>query len=167
MRCDMKGKYSLVLLLTAAWWISINVPWVQMGERTLTGGELAPVLNLAPAIAAAATFLAMYRGSLKLMSLMTMATALVSAIYTFAENWVMSDAVTLVLEQISGVMNADQHAAGLAIVVTVAQPISGSLAILVAAASIFAFIKPRSPMRELSQDEELPEDSRSLWDEQR
>ena len=91
----------LAAILIAAWWISINVAWVEVGSnQQLTGGELAGWLNLVPAIALAALFIAGYGRLTKVLGVFAAMVVVYSALVTLTYDWVENQAVTDILEQI-------------------------------------------------------------------
>lgn len=155
-------------ILVAAWWISLNVAWVEVSEKQqLTGGELAGWLNLIPAIALAALFIAGYGKLTKTLGVFAAAVVGYSALVTLTFDWIENKAVTEILEQISGVMNADQHQAGVTLVSLPAVLISGVTGIAASTASLTAVFSKGKDKRPRSSDSEVElSDNRALWDEQ-
>ena len=162
----MRSKLLALASLIALWWILVNVAWVTVGQNQLTGGQLMPVLNLIPGIALTGIFIAFYRKLVRTL-LILVTTALGFATFaTFTSDWSSAEAVISVLEQLSGVMNADQHAAGVSVVLSPAIYLSGAVSGIAAImALVFAFGN-RALERKIVVDL-AREDNRSLWDEQR
>jgi hypothetical protein len=167
MRWPVKARLGLAAILVAAWWISINVAWVEVGDKQLTGGELAGWLNLVPAIALAALFIAGYGRVTKTLGVLSALVLGYSALVTLTFDWVENKAVTEILEQISGVMNADQHQAGVTLVTLPAVFISGVIGIVAATASLTAVFSKGKSQRTIPAETEVQfSDNRALWDEQ-
>ena len=168
MRWQVKARLGLAAVLIAAWWISINVAWVQVGSnQQLTGGELAGWLNLVPAIALAALFIAGYGRLTKVLGVFAAMVVVYSALVTLTYDWVENQAVTDILEQISGVMNADQHQAGVTLVSLPAVLISGVTGIAAATSALTAvFSKGKTRRTRTAEPEVEILDNRALWDEQ-
>lgn len=168
MRWQVKAKLGFAALLVAVWWISLNVAWVEVNEKQqLTGGELAGWLNLMPAIALAALFIAAYGKLVKILGVFAAAVIAYSALVTITFDWVENKAVTDILEQISGVMNADQHQAGVTLVSLPAVLISGVVGISASTAVLIAvFSKGKTQGAGIATDDVEYSDNRALWDEQ-
>lgn len=162
----LKTKLSLLALNLAIWWVTINVTWISIGDTGLTGGELAPALNLAPAIALTALFIAAYGRVVRGLLVMVSLVAGVAAYFTLATDWALSAAVVTVLEQLSGVMDADQHAAGVAVNVSPMLYVSTLSASLASALAIWAILRAGQPTEARTREETGAIDNRSLWDEQ-
>jgi hypothetical protein len=162
----LKTKLSLLALSLAIWWVTINVTWISIGDSGLTGGELAPALNLAPAIAITALFIAAYGRLVRALLVMVSLVSGVAAYFTVATDWAQSGAVISILERISGVMNADQHAAGVAIEHSPMLYASALVATLASALAIWAIFAARQPTPSRASEETGAIDNRSLWDEQ-
>ena len=168
MRWQLKAKLGLAAILIAVWWVTINVAWVEVSStHQLTGGELAGWLNLMPAIALAALFIAGYGRLTRVLGVFAAAVVAYSALVTLTFDWVENQAVIEILEQISGVMNADQHQAGVTLVSLPTILISGVIGIAAATAVLTAvFSKSKSRSAKPNEPEVDIVDNRALWDEQ-
>ncbi|MFM1950621.1 MAG: hypothetical protein RL418_308 [Actinomycetota bacterium] len=163
----MKTKRLVGLALIGLWWVSVNLAWVEVGNQSLTGGELAPVLNLLPAIAGVSVFISMYGKFTKLLGLFATFLTAIGAWISISTNWQASAAVVEILEQISGVLNADQHASGVSVVVTLAPLVSAGLAIATGLVITWASISTESrASSSIIKQDAVINDPRTLWDEQ-
>ena len=165
MRWVMRAKASLIALSVAAWWVLVNLPWLQVGQEEFTGGQLIPVLNLLPAIALTALFISMY-GKLRKTLLISAAAVLAIGLYlSVSADLSVSAVVVAELERLSGVLNPDSHQAG----VTISDAWGKFAAIAVnGVAMLTALFGLRSNQQraEREEGESANDDNRSLWDEQ-
>lgn len=163
----MRAKRLGGLALIGAWWVSINLAWVQVGNEELTGGELSPVLNLLPAIAAVSVFISMYQKPGVILGLVASSLSFIGAWLSVSTQWQNSAEVVEILEQISGIMNADQHASGVRVLVSIVPAISAGIAF---ASGIFlaraSFGKRSSSSKTEIDEAASTNDPRTLWDEQ-
>lgn len=167
MRWLMRAKFGLAALVVAAWWVTVNVAWVRIGDKTLTGGELANWLNLFPGVALAAIFIASYGKGQRILALLASLFLIYAGVVSITWDWVVNPAVTNALEQLSGVMNADQHMAGVAVTVTTWPLISGLIALISAGITLWAgFLSTKSRVAKTEANSDSKPDNRSLWDEQ-
>lgn len=161
----MRAKTSLAIFSIAIWWVFVNLPWITVGSAEFTGGQLIPVLNLLPAIAITALFIALY-GKLRRVLVLAVFATLGLAIYlSFSSVLESSAAVVAELERLSGVLNPESHDAG----VSITQSWGKLLA--VAANAIAMIITALGLRANKSQpadaaDKSESSDNRSLWDEQ-
>jgi hypothetical protein len=165
MRWVMRAKSSLIALSVAAWWILVNLPWLQVGQEEFTGGQLIPVLNLLPAIALTALFISIY-GKLRRTLLIAAASVLTIGLYlSVSVDLSVSAVVVTELERLSGVLNPDSHQAG----VTISDAWGKYAAIAAnAVALLTALFGLRSNQQRAERKESgsANDDNRSLWDEQ-
>ncbi len=165
MRWVIRAKSSLIALSVAAWWILVNLPWLQVGQEEFTGGQLIPVLNLLPAISLTALFISMY-GKLRRALLIAAASVLTIGLYLSVSADLSGSAVVVTeLERLSGVLNPDSHQAG----VTISDAWGKYAAIAAnAVALLTALFGLRSNQQRAERKESgsANDDNRSLWDEQ-
>ena len=164
MRCTLKARSFAAAGLVATWWITVNLSWVIVGERELTGAQLAPLANLVPGIAITALLISLYGKAVRLLFVLSGAALIALGTWILATNWSEQPAVITILEELSGVLNADQHAAGVYVGQLTASYLSGVLAVI--AGALILIFGLRRPGLSVRPERERVEDNRSLWDEQ-
>ena len=161
----MRSKSSLVVIALALWWVLVNLPWLLVGEKEFTGGQLIPVLNLLPAIALTAVFISLY-GKLRRTLLFLVAGITGLGIYISISQDLEASAVVIAeLERLSGVLNPKSHEAGVSISYLWGQFAAIGAGIAAMFAVAFSLFGSRS--KSIAKAETNPtHDNRSLWDEQ-
>ena len=164
----MRKPLFFLTLASLAWWITINLTWVSVGDKDFTGGNLSPVLNLMPGIALLMVFISAY-GRLRRSLLIGIALIAGYAGYlSLFTDWIGSSAVTAEFERLTGIAGGDHSALNVATGVSAAPTVAAALAGLVAGLAIYSTARKPAPGKTPSTEEEVDDgpDNRALWDEQ-
>lgn len=164
----MRKQLLLLTLASLAWWITINLTWVNVGDKVFTGGNLSPALNLMPGITLLMIFISAY-GRLRRSLLIGIALIAGYAGYlSFFTDWIRSSAVTAEFERLTGIAGGDHSSINVATQISLAPTVAAVLAILVAGFSIYSIIKKPAAAKKRSSNSRVDEepDNRALWDEQ-
>lgn len=162
-------KHLLILTLASlAWWITISLTWVSVGDTDFTGGNLSPVLNLMPGIALLMIFISAY-GKLRRSLLIGIALIAGYAGYlSLFTDWIESDVVTAEFERLTGIAGGDHSALNVATEISAAPTVAAALACLVAGLATYSVVKKPAPAKKRASKAEVDDgpDNRALWDEQ-
>ncbi|MCF8528430.1 MAG: hypothetical protein K9G13_00745 [Aquiluna sp.] len=164
----MRKQLFLITSASLAWWITINLTWVTVGDKDFTGGNLSPVLNLMPGIALLMIFISAY-GRLRRSLLIGISLIAGYAGYlSFFTYWIGSSVVKAEFERLTGIAGGDHSALNVATGISAAPTASAALACLVAGLAIYSSArKPAQTKRRSSEVEvDYEPDNRALWDEQ-
>lgn len=136
-----------------------------VGEVEFTGGQVVPVLNLLPAIAFLALFIALY-GKFRRALITAVALILILGAYlSMAANLEQSAVIVEELERLSGVMNAESHEAGVRISESWVRVAASTLALVGALTALYS-LRRKDAGAAKSEVSVHASDNRALWDEQ-
>lgn len=148
----------LVVLAVSASWATLLLPWVQVGETSLSGAELSDILALLPAIAILILLISLYGRLMRLLQILASVVLGLSAYITLSTDFNESAASVALQESITGLVG--ESSLGNQLIAPTIFGLSQVVAALLCL-SLLA-IKPKSRYR--AESEEL--DPRGLWESQ-
>lgn len=148
----------LVVLFIAASWSLLLLPWVSIGEGTLTGTEISDLLTLLPALAILMLLISLYGRLARTLRLMSAGILGFSAYLSFSSNFAEAAASIAYQESITGV--AGENSLGSALATAIVFAVSQLIA------SIMCLALLRRSSTHKSKGETLEVDARGLWESQ-
>ena len=163
----MRKALTIFAVVVAVFWVSLNLTWVQVGEKGFTGAELSPTLNLVPGIVLIMIFIALYKKLARTLTLLASAALLAGSYAILSTGWISNGSVIAELERLTGVLGGDHTQLGIEVTQSVFPVLSGAIGIIAAVAGGFVIFSSRSVSKKIAPKSKEPEDldSRSLWEQ--
>lgn len=154
----MNRWISLLVLYIAACWSLLLLPWVAVGEETLTGAELSDLSTLLPALAILMLLISLYGKFVKSLMLMAAVALALGAFLALSTDFSSVAASIALQESITGVAGENSLGESLATpaIFGVSQVVAGILCL--------ALLRIPAGKRIRSDNSEI--DPRGLWESQ-
>jgi glucan phosphoethanolaminetransferase (alkaline phosphatase superfamily) len=148
----------IVLLLIAASWSLLLLPWVAVGDQNLTGAELSDLLALLPALAILFLLIALYGRMTRALRVTAAVVLWVGAYLAFSTDFSTVAASIALQESITGI--AGESSIGQ----TLATPTAFGIIQLVLGFLSLALLKTK--LGKINRSENYDSDTRGLWESQ-